>query len=83
MRANEKALIAKLLDMAADTYSNHGCNDLDTEEFFGEFTPADRAKLLHEMQEFNGDKEDPSPTKLIHIGDYALMRFYAHKIRAS
>jgi len=73
-------LMAKLLEMAADEFSNHGCNDVE-QSIYEEcgFSDADKATLIHEMQQWNGDTKDPHPTKLMHIQDWMLMRFFAAK----
>jgi len=78
----ELRLVSKLLHMASDVFSNHGCNDL-YHEFWDEvgMSPEERAKLLKEMQEWNGDKESPWPETIEHIQDSALMHFYADKLR--
>lgn len=77
----EMRLIAKLLEMAGDNFSNHGCNDMP-QEIWDEtqFPPEARASLIHEMQTWNGDEEELHPTKLIHIRDDMAMHFYAAKL---
>lgn len=41
-------LAADLLDVASATFANHGCNDLETPEWFGDFNLRDFADLMDE-----------------------------------
>ena len=41
-------LAADLLDVASATFANHGCNDLKTPEWFGDFNLRDFADLMDE-----------------------------------
>jgi hypothetical protein len=79
-----------LLEMAADTFCNHGCNDLSP-EFIKEagLTDEEKVQFVTEYYEWNGDLEDAKKYGWIkashfdHMGDSTLMRFIAHKLKAS
>ncbi len=71
---NIELIISKLLDLASDEFSNHGCNDLD-KEIESLITP----ELLKEIRIWN-DPEDTWPEHASQIGDATLMRFLAHKL---
>jgi hypothetical protein len=77
----EKLLAAIVLEWAADSFSNHGCNDVEQRVYAeAEFTDADKAKLLRDMREYN-NQDEPWPEKLSQIGDSSLMGFFADKLR--
>lgn len=79
-----------LLDMASDTFGNHGCNDL-SKEFIAALDLSDEEKVqfVTEYYEWNGDFEDAKKYGWIkashfdHMGDSTLMRFVAYKLKAS
>ena len=81
LQSSEWRLISKLLQMAHEVFSNHGCNDL-YHEFWDEvgMSEAELQSLLKAMQEWNGDKKDPWPQSVDHIQDSSLMHFYADKL---
>lgn len=79
MTPAEKILAARMLRMAADNFSNHGCNDFDLVADGGML-----AKEAHgfrkRFHEWNGDldvfeEEKPGKTDL---PDFATMDFLAH-----
>ena len=74
-----KKLIAQLLDIAADKFSNHGCNDFDLTDSLPD--RGDRHKLAKAVF----DEDDPdrynSDNDYEVINDYELMLFFANKIR--
>jgi len=78
MTVQEIQLTAKLLDLAADTFSNHGCNDV-SEEMYEGWTKEQRQALVKEFHEWNGDPEEYDP-EFLHLGDSSLIAFFAAKI---
>lgn len=76
----DRRLISKLLEMASDTYSNHGCNDFNVAEEAG-FTKKENARLREGLTNWSGDddlSEDLDDTD--HI-DWMLMGYYADKLK--
>ena len=71
------SILAKLLNMASDEFSNHGCNDFELPN-----TPENRA-LMEAAEKWNAPG---APEKLmfnqegttIYSQDYFLMSFFAH-----
>ena len=57
MNKKEKLFVAKLLRMAANEFSNHGCNDLP-EECEKLFTKKEWTKMMKDYHEWNGDPEE-------------------------
>lgn len=79
MTKNEKILTCKLLKVAAEEFSNKGCNDFD----FAHWMPnlAERRALIKAYHEFNGDPENYDPTaKYETYPDFILASFMAQKI---
>ena len=74
---NERAIAAKLLKMAADEFSNHGCNDID--ELFINLTEYEKNLLEKEINEYIV-KDPNNPIKLNQVPDWMLMLFYAFKL---
>jgi hypothetical protein len=75
LKSYERKLIAMLLDLASDQYSNHGCNDFDLS-----FLPdKERQSLLKAIEEWNGTPEDYDPTRKVGA-DWVLMRYLGEKI---
>ena len=72
------ALMAQMLSLASDEFSNHGCNDLPSSTFKG-WTKAEKEELCKSMQEINGD--DEYPTSVDGIGDDGLMGYRAELCR--
>jgi len=79
MNAKEKALAAKMLEMASDEFGNHGCNDVD-ESFWEGWTRDERIEFVKQYHEYNGDPEEFTPNHL-HLPDFAIMGFLAHKLK--
>lgn len=63
-------LAARMLSIASDKFSNHGCNDLD-EQTLSLIT--DEEALCVEIRKWNG--EDDWPKAADWIGDSSLMEF--------
>lgn len=77
MTPAEKALAAKLLRMASDQFSNHGCNDFDLSKYITD--PAERdALVLEACGEVYGEAAEPD----YRIGDSVLMDLMAERLEA-
>jgi len=76
----ELNLAARLLRLAADEFSNHGCNDFD---LFECMTPEEALDLQRAMHTWNGDPENsPStPQEARWVEDWFLMRYFAAKLQ--
>lgn len=72
-------LVSAILQMAANKFSNHGCNDLakETEELI-----TDPETLCKALRNFNGDPENVWPENINQIGDDSLMGYYAERFQA-
>jgi len=79
MTSKEKLLIADLLSMASETYSNHGCNDTP-DSLFKNWTLEERQDLVKEYYDCSRESEEYNPNHL-HISDWCLMSFLARKLR--
>lgn len=80
MKSKEIKLISKLLEMASDEFSNHGCNDVE-DSFYEGWTIEERIQLVKEFHEYNGDPEEFNEN-FLYLGDDILMSFFAHKLLA-
>ena len=69
----EKKLASKLLDMASEKFSNHGCNDFDlvTE---GGLTAEEADVFQRAFYEWNGSPGDYEPGNT-NLADFAAMSF--------
>ena len=74
----EKNLAAKLLEIASEKFGNYICNDVD-ESIFSDWTIRQRQEFVKEFHKWNGDPEEYDEN-FMHIPDYALMDFMAHKL---
>lgn len=85
MKNYEKQLIAELLEMASDKFSNHGCNDFVLTDFV---TPEIARELAIAMEEANGDEEHLKELQELPVGhaefkystDWCLMSYFSNKI---
>ena len=83
---SECRLLADLLEMASDDFSNHGCNDLDLSKYM---QPLEINALVKAYHEWNGDPEEFDPNEefdqnannKFRLGDSTLMAFFASRIR--
>lgn len=84
MNAKERKLIAALLRLASEEFSNNGCNDLDAKLFTkAGFTKADRKALMSEYKiaEYGkDDDEEDDHTDIADLGDWCLMDFMADRL---
>lgn len=69
-------LAYEMLNMAADEFGNHGCNDL--EKRIIDMIPE---SWLEEMRQLNSNGQDPWPENKNQIGDSSLMWFLSRKLR--
>ena len=75
----EKKIVAKLLDVAGDTFSNHGCNDFDLGELG--VTKKQAAELERRYQEFNNSPEDYDPNADHRQQmDWCLMNYFSWRL---
>lgn len=70
-------LAAKMLELASDQFSNHGCNDLE-ESFFDGWSLEEKEEIAKEYFEWNGDEQEGRTYS--HIGDSEIMSFLAAKL---
>lgn len=79
MTDKEKMLAGKLLEMASDEFSNHGCNDLP-KELERLLTQEEWDRLNKEMHDWNGDPEEYRPGQVMSY-DWLWMSFLGAKLR--
>ena len=75
----EATIVKRLLNMASETYGNHGCNDFSLED-----TPEHR-KLLADMDRWNSpdpdDWHEPEPYMgSLNTSDFFIMGYFAHRM---
>jgi hypothetical protein len=81
MTTKQKKLAAYFLNLAADSYSNHGCNDLDQEAIdAAAFTPEESAQFGIDMEQWNSEGRD-EPPKFENMPDWLVMRFLAELLQ--
>lgn len=74
MTKAEMLLAARLLEMAGESFSNHGCNDMEPNMFTG-ISLADRDSMAKGFEQYNGEY-----VPLAHIGDDSWMNYLADKL---
>lgn len=80
MTNTEKKLIAALLDLASEKFSNHGCNDFDLAEIVPDVE--ERRAIAREYYEHNNEPEEFNPdNKYESFEDWILMDHFAGKLR--
>jgi len=84
MNKAEMLLAAKMLEMASDEFSNHGCNDFDLSEYMTDGAVFEFVKHYHEV---NGDPEvfledvaDSLREIKYWLGDSSIMWYLATKL---
>jgi hypothetical protein len=80
MTKKEKILAADLLDMAAEVFGRHGCNDVP-EELFEGWSNDEMKKLERDDLESDG-LEDYSADDPPCLADFGLMYYFAKALRA-
>jgi hypothetical protein len=78
MTDKEKKLAAGLLKLAADTFANHGCNDIDDELLEG-WTEEERQNLMRDYEMVNSHGRDYEEGDEIHE-DWIAMLALAYKL---
>ena len=73
----EKILIANLLQLASNVFSNHSCNDLP-DEFFKDWDKEEKEALVKKFWEWNGTPEERCSVEA--IGNSSLMQYFAEKL---
>lgn len=74
----EAKLAAALLEMASETYSNHGCNDFDVVSAIG-ITNKESKELWKKLTKWNGGNDEIGSGP-IHI-DWILMSYLASRLQ--
>lgn len=80
MTIKQIQLAGRLLELAADAYANHQCNDMDP-NVWGNFTDDERKALVREYYEATDQPEEAWEDR-DDIEDYILMRFLGEKLQA-
>ena len=79
MNKLDKRLTIHFLKMAADEFSNHGCNDFPLKTFIPDLE--ERHQLVKEYFEWNKSPQEYNPElSYDYFPDYALMDFMAYKL---
>ena len=78
MNIKEKSLLVEFIDIASDTMSCNGCNDVD-EDMYTNWTVGEREKFVKEYHDWNKDSEGFDP-KDLYIPDFALISFLGSKL---
>jgi hypothetical protein len=77
MTISEKLMVARLLEMASEQFSNHGCNDLDN-HFFAGIPEEEIDDLDLKMFKINGDPECFEKGERIMVAhDSGLMDYFS------
>ena len=82
MNKKELILAGELLDLAADTFSNRVCNDLD-KGLFADWTKEEKQKIVNEIEKWNSS-EDYEYDDLDDIEDYpdwVVMMYLANELK--
>jgi hypothetical protein len=74
-----RVLIAEVLEVAANQFMNHGCNEFDLTDYLP--ARADQHKLAKTMFDEDDPNEYNPETDYSVMHDYRLMQFFADKIR--
>lgn len=73
-------LTAKMLDVASDEFSNHGCNDLYEDTWdYADMTQQDKDELLEDIRETLGYSDEDMPC-LESVTDTDLMGYLKRKL---
>ena len=81
MKTNELKLAAAMLELAAQKFSNRGCNDVD-DNLYEDWADEERKQFVKEYYEWNGDPEEYD-SEWLHIPDWALMDYLADKLKTA
>lgn len=75
MNQQLKNMTSFMLELAAEEFGNHGCNDIDS-SFWEEMTLEERKEFVKKYHEFNGDPQD-FDEDFLELPDFAVMGFLA------
>ena len=78
LQIRKRKLAAYLLNLAADKFQSHSCNDLD-EEIWEGWTMEDRKELISEYYK-SIDEPQEAEEGHTNIEDFVLMRFLADEL---
>ena len=73
----ESRLAAALLELASDQFSNHGCNDMET-QILSEFTEEEKIDICLDINRRNGDD---CGLYFDSIPDWLWMQYLADKLK--
>lgn len=83
MDKESKIIIARLLKMASEKFSNHGCNDLP-DGFWDGISDEYKKNLVVEIEldndEFKKEELEEDWERFIHQSDWILMSFFKRKL---
>jgi len=74
-------LAAKMLELAENEFTNHGCNDLD-EDVLEVAKELNEKEFCNEFRIWNGNPDEDYPQNFDQIGDSSLMHFLADKLKS-
>jgi hypothetical protein len=84
LKPHELKLAAKLLELAADQFASHGCNDFDLVQEAG-LTPEQAYEINKAYVNWNGDadqwEEDYLRTTNAWAGDSGMMRWLSARMK--
>ena len=69
-----------MLELASNKFGSHCCNDVKN-SVYKDWTIEERQKFVKEYHDWNGDPEEYD-TKFLHLPDFAIMSFLAHKLES-
>jgi len=76
----ERKLASKMLDMASDEFSNHGCNDFDLVTDGG-MTVKEADAFQRAFYKWNGTPDDYRPGET-GLADSVVMNFLSHLLKS-
>lgn len=82
----QKKLAAYFLELASEEFSNHGCNDIDSDaiDIVLQMTNSERTKFCKEYHKYNRDDEETdiedAQTEMLNMSDWEYMSFLAYKL---
>lgn len=76
----EKKLAVHYLNEHSTELGENCCNDVDEDVIFKDWTLEERKKFVKEYHDYNGDPEEYDED-FLHIPDFAIVSFLAHKLK--
>ncbi len=80
MTAAERILASRLMELAAGTYSNHSCNDVDLKMFEG-LSDQEKAELLVSFQDWDDPNCEREREGIQFVQDHEWMSYLADKMK--